>query len=240
MERSIIDNFSPNRRNVVDITDLNKFLTKMYGLMTLAVLLSALTAWLVMTVFAQQFTAFMVNNRWGMWLIILLPIILTLGINFNATRSPGLCLFLLILTAIVYGITFAFIAGAYAGTYIATAFVSSASVFLTMAIIGTFSHRDFTRIGSYASAALIGLIIAMLVNFFVQSPMINYLLSIVAVIIFTALTAWDAQRMKNIYIECNGQVSSNGLAVLGALQLYLDFINLFISFLDIFGSSNDR
>ena len=100
-----MDNFSPNRRNVVDITDLNKFLTKMYGLMTLAVLLSALTAWLVMTVFAQQFTAFMVNNRWGMWLIILLPIILTLGINFNATRSPGLCLFLLILTAIVYGIT---------------------------------------------------------------------------------------------------------------------------------------
>lgn len=235
-----MDNFSPNRRNVVDITDLNKFLTKMYGLMTLAVLLSALTAWLVMTVFAQQFTAFMVNNRWGMWLIILLPIILTFGINFNATRSPGLCLFLLILTAIVYGITFAFIAGAYAGTYIATAFVSSAGVFLTMAIIGTFSHRDFTRLGSYASAALIGLIIAMLVNFFVQSPIINYLLSIVAVIIFTALTAWDAQRMKNIYIECNGQVSSNGLAVLGALQLYLDFINLFISFLDIFGSSNDR
>ncbi len=169
-----MDNFSPNRRNVVDITDLNKFLTKMYGLMTLAVLLSALTAWLVMTVFAQQFTAFMVNNRWGMWLIILLPI-----------------------------------------------------------------HRDFTRLGSYASAALIGLIIAMLVNFFVQSPIINYLLSIVAVIIFTALTAWDAQRMKNIYTECNGQVSSNGLAVLGALQLYLDFINLFISFLDIFGSSNE-
>lgn len=235
-----MDNFSPNRRNVVDITDLNKFLTKMYGLMTLAVLLSALTAWLVMTVFAQQFTAFMVNNRWGMWLIILLPIILTFGINFNATRSPGLCLFLLILTAIVYGITFAFIAGAYAGTDIATAFFSSAGVFLTMAIIGTFSHRDFTRLGSYASAALIGLIIAMLVNFFVQSPIINYLLSIVAVIIFTALTAWDAQRMKNIYTECNGQVSSNGLAVLGALQLYLDFINLFISFLDIFGSSNER
>ena len=101
-----MDNFSPNRRNVVDITDLNKFLTKMYGLMTLVVLLSALTAWLIMTVFAQQFTAFMVNNRWGMWLIILLPIILTFGINFNATRSPGLCLFLLILTAIVYYLYF--------------------------------------------------------------------------------------------------------------------------------------
>ena len=109
-----------------------------------------------------------------------------------------------------------------------------------MAIIGTFSHRDFTRIGSYACAALIGLIIALLVNFFVQSPMISYILSIIAVIIFTALTAWDAQRMKNIYLECDGQISSNGLAVLGALQLYLDFINLFVSFLDIFGSDSER
>lgn len=151
-----------------------------------------------------------------MWLIILLRIILT------------------------YGITFAFIAGAYTGTDIGTAFVSSAGVFLTMAIIGTFSHRDFTKIGSYDSAALIGLIIAMLVNFFVQSPLINYLLSVVAIIIFTALTTWDAQRMKNIYLEYNGQVSSHGLAVLGALQLYLDFINLFVSFLDIFGSNNER
>ncbi|MBB1124357.1 Bax inhibitor-1 family protein [Limosilactobacillus albertensis] len=235
-----MDDFSPNRRNVADVTGLNRFLTKMYGLMTLAVLLSALTAWLVMNVFAKQFTAFMVNNRWGIWLIILLPIILTFGISFNATRSPGLCFFLLVLTAIIYGISFAFIAGAYAGTDIATAFVSSAGVFLTMAIIGTFSHRDFTRMGSYASAALIGLIIALLVNFFVQSPMISYILSIIAVIIFTALTAWDAQRMKNIYLECGDQVSSNGLAVLGALQLYLDFINLFVSFLDIFGSDSER
>lgn len=235
-----MDEFTPNRRQVADLNGLNRFLSKMYGLMGLAVLVSAATAWLVMDVFAQQFTAFLVNNRWSVWLIILLPIILTFAINFNATRSPGTCLFLLLLTAIVYGISFAFIAGAYAGNDIATAFVSSAGVFLTMALIGTFSHRDFTRIGSYASAALIGLIIAMLVNFFVQSPMINYILSIIAVIIFTALTAWDAQRMKNIYLEYGGQGSSTGLAVLGALQLYLDFINLFISFLNIFGSSNER
>lgn len=233
-----MDEFSPNRRNVTDITDLNRFLSKMYGLMTFAVLLSALTAWLVMDVFARQFTSFIVNNRWGMWLILLLPIFLTLGISFNAMRSPGLGLVLLIITAIVYGITFAFIAGAYTQTDIATAFVSSAGVFATMALIGTFSHRDFTRMGSYASAALIGLIIAMLVNFFVQSPMINYILSVIAVIIFTILTAWDAQRMKNIYIENVGQVSVNGLAVLGALQLYLDFVNLFINLLDIFGSDN--
>lgn len=193
-----------------------------------------------MNVFAQQFTEFMVNNRWGIWLIILLPIFLTFGISFNATRSPGVCLILLIITAIIYGITFAFIAGAYTGTDITTAFISSAGVFLTMTLIGTFSHRDFTRVGSYASAALIGLIIALLVNIFVQSSLISYVLSFIAVIIFTVLTAWDAQRMKNIYLECRDEVSTNGLAVLGALQLYLDFINLFVNLLDIFSSDRER
>ena len=231
-----MDEFSPNRRVVNDINGLNSFLTRMYGLMTLAVLISALTAWLVMGVFAKQF----INNRWGIWLIILLPIFLTFGISFNATRSPGLGFVLLIITSIVYGITFAFIAGAYTGTDIATAFVSSASIFLTMALIGTCSHRDFARVGSFASAALIGLIIAMVVNFFLQNPAIDYILSVIAVIIFTILTAWDAQRMKNIYLEYGGGASTTGLAILGALQLYLDFINLFINFLDIFGSSDER
>ena len=164
----------------------------------------------------------------------MLPIFLTFGISFNATRSPGLGLVLLIITSIVYGITFAFIAGAYTGTDIATAFVSSAGIFLTMALIGTCSHRDF------ASAALIGLIIAMVVNFFLQNPAIDYILSVIAVIIFTILTAWDAQRMKNIYLEYGEGASTTGLAILGALQLYLDFINLFINFLDIFGSSDER
>lgn len=82
-----MDEFSPNRRVVNDINGLNRFLTRMYGLMTLAVLVSALTAWLVMGVFAKQFTSFMINNRWGTWLIILLPIFLTFGISFNATRE---------------------------------------------------------------------------------------------------------------------------------------------------------
>lgn len=235
-----MDEFSPNRRVVNDINGLNRFLTRMYGLMTLAVLVSALTAWLVMGVFAKQFTSFMINNRWGIWLIILLPIFLTFGISFNATRSPGLGFVLLIITSIIYGITFAFIAGAYTGTDITTAFVSSAGIFLTMVLIGTCSHRDFARAGSFASAALIGLIIAMVVNFFLQNPAIDYILSVIAVIIFTILTAWDAQRMKNIYLEYGEGASTTGLAILGALQLYLDFINLFINFLDIFGSSDER
>ena len=88
--------------------------------------------------------------------------------------------------------------------------------------------------------ALIGLIVAMLINMFLKSSAANYIFSFIAVIIFTVLTAWDAQRMKNIYLQFGGEVSANGLAVMGALQLYLDFVNLFLQFLTIFGSNDNN
>ena len=104
-----------------------------------------------------------------------------------------------------------------------------------MAILGTITKKDLSRIGSYASAAIIGLIVAMLVNLFLHNPIIDYVFSIIAVIIFTILTAWDAQRMKDIYLQYG-----DDLSVLGALQLYLDFVNLFLQFLDIFGANEDK
>lgn len=237
-----MDDFSPNRerRPIAEVTDLNRFLSKIYGYMTLAVAVSALSAYLTMTVFARPMMSFMIQHRWGMWLLILLPIALTLVINFRATRNPVASFILLMITAIIYGVTFAFIAGTYTGEDIASAFVASAAVFITMAIIGTVTKKDLSRFGAYASAALIGLIVAMIVNLFLHNSTIDYVLSFIAVIIFTVLTAWDAQRMKNIYLQFGNEVSTNGLAVLGALQLYLDFVNLFLQFLEIFGISNDN
>lgn len=119
-------------------------------------------------------------------------------------------------------------------------FVSAISAYLTMTVLGTITKKDLSRIGSYASAALIGLIVAMLANLFLHNPIIDYVFSIIAVIIFTILTAWDAQRMKDIYLQYGDDLSTNGLAVLGALQLYLDFVNLFLQFLDIFGANEDK
>lgn len=80
----------------------------------------------------------------------------------------------------------------------------------------------------------------MVINLFLHNPIIDYIFSTIAVIIFTILTAWDAQRMKNIYLRYGGDISTNGLAVLGALQLYLDFVNLFLQFLDIFSASESN
>lgn len=87
---------------------------------------------------------------------------------------------------------------------------------------------------------MIALILASLINMFLNSPAITYIFSYIAVIIFVILTAYDAQKMKNIYLNYQDQVSVTGLAIMGALQLYLDFINLFIQLLQIFGMGSDR
>ncbi|MBP2058444.1 FtsH-binding integral membrane protein [Lactobacillus colini] len=233
-----MDNFEPERRHVVDISGLNSFLSKMYGMMTLAVLVSAISAYLTMTVFRTQVLTFFANNRAISWVILIVPLFLALGIGFRATRNPVASFIMLMALSLIYGIEFALIAGAYTQTSIASAFFSTAAVFITMAVIGTTTKKNLNNIGSYASAALIGLIVAMLINLFLRNPMVSYVFSFIAVIIFTILTAWDAQKMKQIYLQYGNDISANGLAIAGALELYLDFVNLFLQFLQIFGFSN--
>ena len=225
----------PQRREVnADAVGLNRFLTRMYGNMALAVLVSALTAYLSKVVVVNFFAA----HAGMVWLMLLLPIALTFGISASAQRNPVGSFIMLMVTAVIYGFVFSLIAGAYTGANIAAAFLSSAAIFVYLAIYGTVTKRDLSRAGSQASAALIALIIAWIINMFLQSPAITYIFSFIAVIIFVVLTAWDAQKMKNLYLQYGNQTSVSGLAVVGALQLYLDFINLFIQLLQIFGMSN--
>lgn len=228
---------SPERRQVHDVSEVNGFLSKMYGYMGLAVLVSAIAAFLTMTVFRaaviQMPTALM-------WIILIIPFGLSMGISFKATRNPTAGFVMLMILAIIYGFEFALLAGFYTGAQIGTAFLSSAAVFGSMAIFGTFTKRDLNNVGSYMGAALIGLLVAMLVNMFLRNSVATFVFSIIGVVIFTGLTAYDAQKMKSIYNNYGSQVSTNGLAVLGALQLYLDFINIFLFLLQIFGMGNDR
>ena len=230
-----MNNFSeqPERRIVTDSAGLNRFLTRMYGNMVVAILVSAFSAYLTMNTFRREVFGYFGAHPAMIWLILLLPIALSMGISFSATRNPVGAF-----VSIIYGVEFALIAGVYTGASIASAFVSSSVIFIVMAIYGTVTKRDLTKFGSHAMAALIALIIAYIINMFLQSPAIAYIFSFIAVIIFTVLTGWDAQKMKQIYVNHGDQVSVTGLAVLGALQLYLDFVNLFISLLQIFGMSD--
>ena len=228
---------SPERRQVHDVSEVNGFLSKMYSYMGLAVLVSAITAFLTMTVFRA---AVMQMPTALMWIILIVPLGLSMGISFRATRNPVAGFVMLMILAVIYGFEFALLAGFYTGTQISTAFLSSAAVFGAMAIFGTFTKRDLNNLGSYMGAALIGLLVAMIVNIFLRNSVASFVFSIIGIIIFTGLTAYDAQKMKSIYNNYGSQVPTNGLAVLGALQLYLDFINIFLFLLQIFGMGNDR
>lgn len=235
-----MDNMDPQtgRRQVVDQVGLNSFLTKMYGNMALAVLVSALSSYLTLTTFRTTVMGYFTAHPGMVWLLLLLPIALSMGISFSATRNPVGGFIMLMVMGVIYGVEFALIAGIYTAADITTAFISAASVFIVLAIYGTVIKRSLDKAGSHAMAALIALIIASLVNLFLKSPVISYVFSYIAVIIFVVLTAWDAQKMKQMYIQYGNQVSATGLAITGALQLYLDFINLFLQLLNILG--NDR
>lgn len=237
-----MDNFSPNadRRHVVDASALNSFLSKMYSIMGLAVLVSALTAYLTLTVGAGTILPLLASSRALVWILLFLPIILSVAISFNATRRPTASFLMLMAIAVIYGVEFSTLAFVYTGTSITAAFVSAAGVFAGMAFYGSVTKRSLDNFGAYANAALIGLIVAMLVNFFVKSGPASFVFSVIAVIIFTVLTAYDAQKMKQIYQTYGDQVSSLGLAVNGALLLYLDFVNLFLELLQIFGYSDSK
>lgn len=119
---------------------------------------------------------------------------------------------------------------------IGSIFLVTAAMFGVMALVGYTTHIDLTRFGSLMFMLLIGVIIATLVNFFIHSPALNYMLNFLCVAIFTGLTAYDVQKIKEIGGQVNADGSTTGkLAIWAALRLYLDFINLFISLLEIFG-----
>lgn len=232
-----MNNFDSDRRQIHTISETNSFLTKMYALMGGAVLVSALMAYLTMTVFRSAVMNMPVSI---MWLILLVPFGLSMGISFRADRSPVASLVMLGILAAIYVFEFALIAGLYTGTQITTAFISSAAVFIAMALFGTFTKRDLSNWNSYLSAALLGFLVAWIVNMFMNNPTITYVFSFIGVIIFTGLVASDANKMKVIYNNYGDQVSTNGLAVLGALQLYLDFVNIFMFLLEIFGGTGSN
>lgn len=225
------------RRKIQDITAVNSFLTKMYSYMLIAVIVSAITSYLTMTVFRSV----ILNMPQAMfWVIVLLPLALCLGINFKAAKNPTLGFTLLMILSAVYGIEFSIIAGYYTGTTITSAFLAAAAVFASMSLFGTFTKKDLSSWGAYLGAATIGFIVATLVNiFFIKSGAGAYIFSYIGVIIFTGWTAYDANSAKRIFIQYGDQVSDRGLAIMGALNMYLDFINLFMLFLEIFGI-NDR
>lgn len=214
---------------VNDRAGLNSFLAKMFGWMSLSVLVSALVAYYVGSVIKLQM------NGGSSLVLLLVWFVLPFLVGRQAMKNAMIGLVELMVYAALTGVMFSGIVEAYTGATVTAAFVSSAAVFASMSAIGVITKRNLAHFGTQLFGALIGFIFASLVNMFLHSGPIELFLSFAAVIIFSLLTMYDTHVMKQLYNNYAGQISANGLAINGALELYLDFINLFISLLQIFG-----
>lgn len=208
---------------------------KVYVWMSLALVITGMSSWLVASSPAML-SAIFTNRILFFGLIIAefgLVIWLTSGIRKMSLTTATL---LFILYSVVNGVTMASIFVVYTMESIATTFFITAGTFGAMSLVGYKTSKDLSGMGRYLIMALIGLIIATIVNIFVGSSMMSMIISYVGVLIFVGLTAYDTQKIKEMFMfadEYNPDVQK--YAVLGSLTLYLDFINLFLYLLRIFG-----
>lgn len=166
---------------------------------------------------------------------LIMVIVLSARINKMSFVAAGI---VFVIYSIVNGLTLSSILIAYTMESVASTFFITAGTFAAMAIIGSVTKKDLSSIGQILFMALIGLIIATIVNIFLKSSMMSYIISYVGVAVFVGLTAYDAQKIKNMIHQYGTDLSDDNmkLALMGSLSLYLDFINLFLYLLRIFGS----
>ncbi len=208
---------------------------KVYTWMTLALIITGLTAYYVAT--SPTLMEAILTNKALFWGLLIAEFGLVMGVSAGISRLSLLTATLLfILYSIINGATLSLIFFVYTASSIATVFFIAAGTFGTMALIGYTTKTDLSSMGKILFMALIGLIIATVVNLFLKSDGLMLILSYLGVIIFVGLTAWDSQKIKQMlmYAPDAGEAAQK-LALLGALTLYLDFINLFLYLLRIFG-----
>ncbi|MCX7729220.1 MAG: Bax inhibitor-1/YccA family protein [Bacteroidia bacterium] len=174
------------------------------------------------------------------WIVMLAPLgfVFTMSLAFKRLSFVQLAS-IFILYALVNGISLGFIFYVYEIGSIFKAFLSAAALFAVMSIAGYTTKTDLTSLGKILFFGLIGIIIASIINFFMKSSAMDYIISIFGVIIFTGLTAYDVQKIKLLSYESDGSVMYRKLGIMGALNLYLDFINLFLYLLRLFGNKRD-
>jgi FtsH-binding integral membrane protein len=141
--------------------------------------------------------------------------------------------------SVLQGASLSYIFIAYTETSIVRVFFITAATFGAMSLYGYTTKRSLAKWGSFLFMGLIGVIIAMVVNIFMQSTVLHFVISVIGVLVFTGLTAYDTQRIKESYVESDGRSVMTKKAILGALTLYLNFINLFIMLLHLFGGARD-
>src|SRR6266481_497768 len=224
--------------NTVQAADrVSAFLWKVYGWMAIGLGLTALVAFAVAG--SPDLLRVLIGNRLVFFALIIAELGLVFFMSARADRlAPGTAAGLFALYSALNGVTLSVILLAYTGESVTMTFVVTAGMFGALALFGSTTKRSLAGAGQFFMMGLVGLILASLIGMFWHNDALQFLISIVGVIVFTGLTAWDAQRLKQMALALpDGQVGS--YAVVGALSLYLDFINLFLMLLRLTGGRRE-
>jgi len=224
---------------VADVRDerVGAFLSRVYGWMFAGLLVTAVTAFSVAA--SQALIETLILNRIVFWALIIGQLGLVIYLSARVEKvAPTTAAALFILYSALTGVTSSIILLIYTGASITSTFIVTAGMFGATAVFGTVTKRSLAGVGHFMFMGLIGLILASIVGIFWQNSALQFVISVVGVLVFTGLTAWDAQRLKQMAVALpDGQVGA--YAVVGALSLYLDFINLFFFLLRFTGGRRD-
>ena len=230
------------------VTDegLRAYMLKVYNYMATGILLTGIIALLTfkMSVVTNDSGSIVGLTQIGnaiymsglKWIVMLAPLGIVFYMSFGINKmSSAKAQTVFWIFASLMGLSLSWILLVYTGVSVARVFFITSATFGAMSIYGYTTKRDLTKLGSFLMMGLIGIIIASLVNIFLKSAMMYFVVSILGVLIFVGLTAYDTQKIKNMYSASDTIEISGKKAIMGALTLYLDFINLFIMLLRLFG-----
>ena len=224
---------------------LRAYMLRVYNWMASGLLLTGIVAYLIANTGAADLFYQVVRTPRGNavsptilgWIAMFSPLVFVLVLSFGINKLSGATAQLLFwVFAAVMGLSLSSIFMVYTDASIAKVFFISAATFGAMSLYGYTTKRDLTGVGNFLIMGLIGLIIASLVNIFMQSSMLDFAISAIGVLIFVGLTAYDTQKIKESYDQGLASEMLHKTAVMGALSLYLDFINLFMMLLRLFGN----
>ena len=230
------NNTSNYNQNTLDLNhSISVYLTKVYNWMAVALLLTGVVAYYVAQ--SEAIIQVIVGNKVLFFGLIIGELFLVGYISSRINKiSSYTATILFLLYAVLNGLTFSVIFLVYTSESISSTFLITAGTFGVMSAYGYFTKSDLTKLGNIAFMALIGIIIASVVNFFMKSEMMHWVITYLGVAVFVALTAYDTQKLKAIAARgFEDQESMEKRAITGALTLYLDFVNLFLFLLRIFG-----
>ncbi len=221
----------------VDIdVGLRDYMLRIYNYMASGLALTGIVAY----AFAQSGLYIAIARTPLIWLVMLAPLGLVMWLSYGINRmqaSTAQALFWVY--AALMGVSLASVFLVFTGESVARVFFITAGTFGAMSLYGYTTQRDLSQWGSFLFMGLIGIIIASLVNIFLASSALQFAISVIGVIVFVGLTAYDTQQIKEMYFENDDAQTAGKKAIMGALRLYLDFINLFMMLLQLFGSRRD-